>query len=191
MTRCSSALKLQALFMIKVLAYKSLEHDELHQRICHTVAFLFGTLLQDDNLIVSQLALETFSYFAHVTKYEQIVKSAVSYHKDLPKQTTLFLTRQLVKDQNYLELSEYLKRQSVVCYSHRCKKVEVESEDEIDIMQICKKMKLDVNDDCLNVVINRLDTDSEFVVKFCSENCTSMETKTRIKSIINKLSSVI
>jgi hypothetical protein len=175
-------------------------------RVFQDIAGLFSTLLQDENELVQQMTLEVFTYFAHVNFHESILVMSVKNNVNLQKQTRRYLQKLPVEppDKNFLSYESYIKCQSQVHFSHRCKtsvnvheciansklmsRLEFSTSEGVEsVDHLAKRPKLTITEDSVIEAVEQLKKDISVVVKYCEANSLPTEAKQDILKIAVQL----
>ncbi|XKL60045.1 hypothetical protein PGB90_001061 [Kerria lacca] len=154
--------KLYTLKYFRNLAHYVIKENDVNGFI-HTLGSLFKILLKDKNVIVHQEALESFSYFSHITKYEKIIQTAIANEPALIENVSLFLQKQPRKLKIERKFEEFLKKLSQTCSTQRIYQnvsPQIDStcdEDPHEEKKNIKKIKLNSNFDD---EIHKIETDA-------------------------------
>lgn len=154
----SNIIKLTNLTFLKSLSAKRLDSES-----CFHISSIFTQLLNDPNPIIKQQSLETFDYFAHVTKHEQIIVKAIGRQISLQQEYKNYVLKITNKD---MSLVEFLKLQ-------------LQESDNLE--QVSKKLKIDYY-----AVINRIDKDVKFLVDNLSLDFDRLSVQN-----VNKLNGIV
>jgi hypothetical protein len=206
----SSILRLKVVTILNRLANMVVEPSPDQIKVFQHIAGLFSTLLQDENQLVQQMALEAFAYFAHVNCHESILAMCVKNDTSLQLKTRRYLQMSSTKepDNNVLPYESYLKCQSQVQFSHSCKisvnvcnsaensklvsRPEFNVSDEAETgSRLPKRPKLDVSEDSVIKAIERLKMDASLVVKYCEDSSLPAESKQDVLSIAVQLKALV
>lgn len=165
--------------------------DSLQPLICQKISLLFFNLLQENNPITNQRALETFLYFSHVTKYEQIVVQAIGgsaqmqskikdYFNQIPAKTTAISIEECLRffgntfvhtcnlnaEQNKLEISEI-------------------------VPNPYKKLKTCTPDELFSVAIERIEKEMDNIEKTRHNNELDQQHTCRLRNISDRITKVL
>jgi hypothetical protein len=173
------------------------------------IAALFASLLLDENHIVQQMALETFTYFAHVNSHESILALSVKSNEDLQQKARTYLQKLPVKasDKNFLSRESYIRCQSRVKFAHRCKtamnehgsaansrpipKLELCTPEETEsVGYLTKRQKLAITEESVIKAIERLKLDADMVVTYCKSSGLPVEAKQDVLQIAVQLNTL-
>ncbi|XP_023725992.1 uncharacterized protein C1orf112 homolog isoform X2 [Cryptotermes secundus] len=206
----SSAAKLKVVTILNRLADTFVDSTPDQMQVFQHIAGLFASLLLDENQIVQQMTLETFTYFAHVNSHECILALSVKNNENLQRKTRTYLQKLPVKAsiENFLSLESYIKCQSEVKFSHSCKtsvteresvadtklipKLELHTSEEIkSIDHLPKRQKVAVTEDSVIKAIERLKYDTGMVVRFCESSSLPVEAKQEVLKVAVQLNTLV
>ncbi|XP_054287194.1 uncharacterized protein C1orf112 homolog [Macrosteles quadrilineatus] len=166
---CSSStiFKCGSCTFLRSLASKLLPSDSNQNLVYNEISSLFVKLLLDSNPLVKQFALETFSYFAYVTKHEEIV--ALTVAKDVKLQNIIAQYLEgipIVKSDT--ELLKYLSSIKVP-FVHKCRINN--SNIEKDNVELNPSKKFKSSENVLVSVLEKIEKDLSAIEEFkkCSE----------------------
>lgn len=83
-------LKLLVLEYLKSLGLRKADDLDI-DKFSTSVSSLFRTMLKGQNVLIREQALDTFSYFSHVTVYEKIIQFTIANEPELSKRVMSFL----------------------------------------------------------------------------------------------------
>ncbi|KAK7865461.1 hypothetical protein R5R35_002339 [Gryllus longicercus] len=191
-TSGASHFKIKILTLLRAFAEKVFEFDTLQRNVFQAVVSIFVVALQDKNSVVQQEALCTFEYFAHVTTHEDIIKICLKSSKGLQEQITTYLK----KTPNFVpsktisnKYADYLKMQNKCVFTHQCleKKKKPCYRNTATLEKIHKlpfyipsNPEDGICEPDLSNAIQRLQTDSQFVLKHCKSSHLSKLVKMRL-----------
>lgn len=170
-------IKLCCLNVLKNL--KNYQIESHLNEISNSLAASFSTLLQDSNAIVRQNALDIFTQFSHVTKYENIISLTISRDKTIAVNVAAYLQRNpspLFKDKNLQQFLDIL--QTVTARSH----IENRDSEDVDNQSSIKRIKL--QDDFCNK-ISQLENGIEGLLDYMKSNQLSTQQREALQKILN------
>lgn len=142
---------------------------------------------------MKQLALETFSYFAYVTKYEQIVPETVANDSKLQAEITNYFESVPLAESN-ISLLEHVKTMKG-SFVHKCrsvKKVKLNHAEAILDENPSKKQRVN-QDESVSCILQRIDKDVSLIEE--SVNCFRLDQDeililnnilTKLKKLVNE-----
>uniref|UniRef100_A0A1B6IAB6 Uncharacterized protein n=2 Tax=Homalodisca liturata TaxID=320908 RepID=A0A1B6IAB6_9HEMI len=179
----SSILQCGSCLFLRSLATKNLVNDSSQTQVCRKMSSLFVHLMQKTDPLTKQIAMDTFSFLAYVTKYEQIVADTVANDCQLQVEITNYLEG-VPTTASEKSLSEHLKclQQEFV---HKCKRRnrvdELQFEETVE-NRPSKKLKSSFDVDSVSIALQRMEKDLDLI-----EECRSSITMTpsQVSSLIN------
>lgn len=202
-------MRLKVVTILNRLADTLVDSTPDQMQVFQHIAGLFASLLLDENHIVQQMTLETFTYFAHVNSHEYILALSVKNNENLQRKTRTYLQKLPVKasNKNFLSHESYIKCQSEVKFSHSCKtsvneheslastklipKLELHTSEEIEsVNHLPRRQKVIVTEDSVIKAIERLKYDADTVVKYCESSSLPMEAKQEVLQIAVQLNTL-
>lgn len=202
-------MRLKVVTILNRLADMSMDSAPDQVQVFQHTAGLFASLLLDENHIVQQMALEAFTYFAHVSSHERILALCVKSNENIQQKTKTYLQKLPVKacDRNFLSLESYIKCQSQVKFAHRCKssvserrsvadsklipELELPTSEEIgSVSHMPKRQKLGITEDSVIKAIERLKRDADTVIMYCRSGSLPVEAKQDVLQIAVQLNTL-
>lgn len=167
---------------LKCLAEQIFDNASDEGQFCSRAAALFVVLMLDANPITKQLALETFSYFAHVTKYPQVIAGTVSSNPQLQTEVINFFEG-VPAGSSQKSVIDHLKCFEQ-CFKHKCKPsvVQYKSNGEDTGSNPCKRPKTCVTEEQISNAIKRIEQDLYSIEEY---SCKSLLNKTNTNSLIS------
>jgi uncharacterized NAD(P)/FAD-binding protein YdhS len=201
--------RLKVVTILGRLADMSVDSTPDQMQVFQHIASLFASLLLDENNIVQQMTLETFTYFAHVSSHECILAMSVMNNENLQQKTRTYLQKLpvMASNKNFLSHESYIKCQSRVKFAHSCKtsvnehesvgdsklirKLELRTPEQIEsVDHLPKRQKLAVTEDSVMKAIQRLKYDTKMVVEYCESSSLSTEAKQDVLQIAVELNTL-
>lgn len=205
----SSVVRLKVVTILNRLADMCVDSTPDQMQVFQLIAALFASLLLDENHVVQQMTLETFTYFAHVNSHESILALSVKSNEDLQQKARTYLQKLPVRasDKNFLSRESYIRCQSQVKFAHRCKtaanehgsvansklipKLELHTSEESEsVSHLTKRQKLAVTEDSVLKAIERLKCDADMVVTYCKSSSLPVEAKQDVLQIAVQLNAL-
>ncbi|XP_071443976.1 FIGNL1-interacting regulator of recombination and mitosis-like [Hetaerina americana] len=182
------SVKLASIKFLRSLAVIFFDIDKNQTIVWRQIAKTFSLLLKDNNAIIRQYSLETFTYFSQVTKHEQIVPMSVGGSQDVKAVVAHYLNKipcdiPLGKQ---ITLSEYLKKQLNVKPLHFCGYLGVKT----STMQYKTTLKSPGYTEPKNGQNEGSTNGGDVLFKVCDDagSCTANETEVDFKSKKRKIS---
>lgn len=109
-----------------------------HTEVFKQIAQLFGKLISDTDVFVNFIALDTFKYFAGVTKHIQIISFTAQINQKVEQTLKTYLQGKFPPDEviNPIDYGDYLEKLENVKFEHKCHK-RIKLNNEIIMMENC------------------------------------------------------
>lgn len=177
--------------LLKCLASKTLDNDSNQKLVCDRISLLISQLLKSNNPCMKQLALETFSYFAYVTKYERIVPETVANDSKLQSEITNYFEAVPLAESNisFLEHMKTLKGNFV----HKCesqKKTKLKPTETILDDNPSKKLKV-TQDESVSCILHRIVSDISLIEQNEGRSRLNEEQLLMINNVLRKLEKLV
>ncbi|PSN33284.1 hypothetical protein C0J52_20683 [Blattella germanica] len=194
LTLGSSSARLEVLTVLNSMANKFIDSTSDQIRVFQHISGLFTMLLQDENQIVHQKALEVFTYFAHVNSHDSILVMSVKNSVPLQQKTKQYLQKipLMPPHSDILSFESYILEQSQHDFTHNCKSGNCGSKSEFerlnhelkvqDDVQPPKKPKL-TSENTLNNAIERLKQEASTIENYCKTNRLSAAAKQEVLQV--------
>jgi hypothetical protein len=204
----SSVVRLKVVTILNRLADMYVDSTPDQMQVFQHIAALFTSLLLDENHVVQQMTLETFTYFAHVNSHESILALSVKSSEDLQQKARTYLQKLPVKaPDNFLSRESYIRCQSQVKFAHRCKtavnkhgsvgnsklipKLQLHTSEESEsVSHLTKRQKLAITEDSVFRAIERLKCDADMVITYCKCSSLPVEAKRDVLQVAVQLNTL-
>lgn len=172
---------------LRALAKRIFTNDSNQSIVCCRISSLFKQLLESENALTKQIALEVFSYFAHLTQHEQIVPETVANNHQLQVLITDYF-ESVPADLSGTSFLEHLQSLQPT-FQHKCKVKSKTVRLELDVLEQnpSKKLKPSLNEEVVCAALARIENDLDMLEKYVSCETISHSVSTKVQSIVIKL----
>lgn len=176
---------------LRCLADRTFNTTADETQFCTRVPALFSVLMLDTNPVTKQVALDTFSYFAHVTKYPKVIANTVSNNLRLQSEVINFIEGKPAGS-SQKSLNEHLKYFEQ-CFKHRCKPNADYRKLEVDDTEPnpCKKAKTCISEEMISAAIERIEQDLHSIEEYCCISVLSKSNNTSLTNIHNRIDKIV
>lgn len=172
---------------LRALAKKVFTNDSNQSLVCSRVSSLFKQLLESENALSRQIALEVFSYFAHLTQHEQIVPDTVANNHQLQVLVTDYFEHvpAALSGTSFLEHLQSLQP----TFQHKCKVKNKTMRLELEELEQnpCKKLKPSLSEEVVCAALARIEKDLDTLEKYVSCETISHSVSSKVQNIVIKL----
>lgn len=172
---------------LRALAKKVFTNDSNQSIVCCRISSLFKQLLESENLLTKQIALEVFSYFAHLTQHEQIVPETVANNHQLQVLITDYFqcVSAASSGTSFLEHLQSLQP----TFQHKCKVKSKTVRLELDDVEQnpCKKLKPSLSEEVVCAALARIENDVDMLEKYLNSETISHSVSSKVQNIVIKL----